>query len=119
MRINAFSRAKNDEARQLIKHILPTLHTLVVRNEQKKYETQLVLEGKDNLSLGNSVAIIDDIASSGKSLVNMINIVEESGFTVIWVGCLIDQSEGARQALETKGHILRSFYTIKEIRDGA
>ena len=116
VRLEGLARARTDEAMEIVNFMYPTLHSLIARDAPKEHGMELALEGGANLSPGDPVAIIDDVASSGKSLIDAVNVVKEAGFAVVWVGCLVDRLEGAREALEAVGYSLRPLFTIDEIR---
>jgi orotate phosphoribosyltransferase len=74
------------------------LPALIVRKEPKKHGTQLYIEGFEGAP-GSRVVIIDDVCTTGGSSIKAIRRVEETGYTVVAVICLLDREQGALQKL--------------------
>jgi orotate phosphoribosyltransferase len=64
---------------------------------------------------GKSVAIIDDVATSGKSLLRSAKVVEDHKGKVVVVSCLVDREEGARQLLKGAGYIFDPIFSVQSI----
>jgi orotate phosphoribosyltransferase len=87
--------------------------TFIVRKEQKKHGTQKLVEGP--LKKGMNVAIVDDVATSGDSLLSAIFAVEEFGCKVAAVLVVVDRMEGGNAALAEKGYKLESIFTRDDL----
>ena len=75
------------------------LPAFLIRKEPKQYGLQKQVEGCD-LKTGMSVAIVEDIVTTGKSVLNAISVVEGLGARVTQVVCLLDRDEGGHEALK-------------------
>src|SRR3989338_433335 len=75
-----------------------SLPVFLIRKEPKYYGLQRQVEGVD-LRQGMKVLIVEDVITTGKSVKNAIEIVEQAGAHVLQVVCLIDRNEGGREAL--------------------
>ena len=74
------------------------LKAFIVRKEEKKHGTQKRIEGPD-LMPGDRVVIVEDVVTSGKSVLDAIRAVEEAKARVVKVICLVDREEGAKETL--------------------
>lgn len=78
------------------------IDAFLVRNEPKGHGTKGWLEG--NIKEGIKVVIVEDVVTTGGSVLKAISKAEEAGLKVIKVIMLIDREEGGREAIETKGY---------------
>jgi len=74
------------------------LNTFIVRKAPKPYGKQQQIEGP-LLSKGARVVVIDDVATTGKSIIQSIEALRAVGVEVVKAVCIVDRNEGARQAL--------------------
>jgi len=74
------------------------LKAFIVRGDEKKYGTQKQIEGPA-LEKGDRVAIVEDVVTSGKSVLSAIQAVEKLDCRVVKVVCLVDREEGAGETL--------------------
>lgn len=89
------------------------LPTFIVRKEPKKHGKRKLIEGP--LKEGSKVAVVDDVVTTGASLLRAIKAVEEMGCQVVRAIALIDRQEGGREALAREGHELVSVFTAEEL----
>ncbi len=81
----------------------------LVRREPKKHGAQRHIEG--NLPEGARVAIVDDVITSGGSIMRAIGVVEAAGAQVGKVIVLVDRNEGGSEELRRKGYGFTSLFT--------
>lgn len=74
-----------------------------------------VLEGE--MRPGWRVVMIDDLATSGKTILSSAKAVEQEGGEVESAAVLIDRLEGARERLGKKGIVLHAFTDVLELAD--
>jgi len=91
----------------------PTLRGFLVRKEEKQHGTGKLIEG--NLRSGDKVAIVEDVATTGGSILKAIDAVEGAGAVVRKVLVIVDREEGARRTLEDRGYEFFSIFTIGEL----
>jgi len=84
-----------------------------VRKEAKEHGTNKMIEGY--LSPGARVMIIDDVATTGKSIVDAVEAIRSNGGVVEYALVLIDRLEGAKDALKARGVKLLSVTKMSEI----
>ena len=91
------------------------LNAFIVRKEPKGHGKKLWIEGNKNLNKGDSVAILEDVITTGGSILKAIKIVEEEGFKVEAVVVLVDREEGGRENIEKAGYKLISLFKKSEL----
>jgi orotate phosphoribosyltransferase len=72
-----------------------------VRKEAKKHGLQQWIEGPF-LEEGTPVAIVDDVLTSGGSLLTAIESARKTGAVVVGALVVIDRGEGGREAVEAE-----------------
>lgn len=73
-----------------------------VRKEPKQHGSQRLIEGV-RLASGMRVLLLDDVVTTGKSILQAVNAIEEMGVTVVLAISLLDRGNTAKQRLEQKG----------------
>lgn len=76
----------------------------IVRKESKKHGTEAYIEGQQNLPAGATVALVEDVVTTGGTLLKVIDRVEAQGYKVGLVVTIIDREEGGAEALAAKGN---------------
>lgn len=87
--------------------------TFIVRKAPKPYGKQQQVEGP-LLRAGSRVAVIDDVATSGKSLIQSIDVLKQMGLEVVKAVCIVDRREGAYEALAEKKCPLISIFNASD-----
>jgi len=103
---------------QVVETLLPSLPMLAVRLKPRDHGLKCVVEGLTNVQPDAVVALVDDVTSTGSSLLDAIRILQENGLRTAWVGCLVDREQGARERLADAGYELRPLFTAQEVLDG-
>jgi orotate phosphoribosyltransferase len=88
----------------------PLLYTRVARQAGER-----VVEG--GVRPDWNVVVLDDLATTGKTISSTARAVEQEGGEVKSAVVLIDRLEGAREALSKKGITLHSFTDTMELAD--
>ena len=89
------------------------LRGFLVRKEEKQHGTVKLIEG--NLRSGDKVAIVEDVATTGGSILKAIDAAKGAGAIVKKVLVIVDREEGARRTLEDMGYEFFSIFTIGEL----
>ena len=89
-----------------------SLGGFMVRKEPKGHGTNQYIEGP--VQPGDSVAIVEDVVTTGGSSLKAIERAEEFGLKVQGVLAIIDRLEGGREAFAQRGYPLQSLLTIRD-----
>ncbi len=89
------------------------LEGLLIRKEPKKYGTQKQIEG--NVKKGMSVVLVEDVVTTGGSVLKAAEILEKENLEIIKIFALIDREEGGRENIENKEYEFEAFFTFSEI----
>lgn len=82
----------------------------VIRKELKSHGTGKWIEGSGNLKPGARVAIMEDVITTGGSLLQAAEIAERNDLRVALVVALVDREEGGRETIESKGYKVISLF---------
>jgi len=74
------------------------LKGFLIRKTPKSHGRQQLIEGKE-LSKGERVVIVDDVATSGSSLITAIEILSKENIEIVKAVSVIDREEGAIENL--------------------
>ncbi len=85
------------------------------RKEAKSYGTKAEIEGE--YQAGETVVIIDDLATTGGSKFEAIEKLTGAGLVVKDVVVLIDRQSGAKESLAQAGFTLHAVLTITQLLD--
>lgn len=85
------------------------------RKEAKTYGTRAEIEGEYHP--GETVLVIDDLATTGGSKFEAIEKLTGAGLIVKDVVVLVDRQSGARESLEQAGYAMHSILTISQLLD--
>lgn len=89
------------------------LEAFVIRKEPKKHGQRRLIEG--NLPEGAKAVLVDDVITTGGSVVRAVRAVEEEGGKVLKVLCLVDRREGGAENLGALGISLEPVFRIDEV----
>ena len=89
------------------------INTFIIRKQPKAHGKQQQIEGP-LLKEGQSVVIIDDVATTGKAFVESIEVLQKMNIKIKKAICVIDRQEGASEALAKYNVPLKSIFTIAE-----
>jgi len=87
----------------------------IVRKEAKGHGTGNYIEGLKNMPEGGTVALLEDVVTTGGTLLKVIDRVEAAGFKVGIIATVVERQEGGVEALAEKGYKLESIFTREEL----
>ena len=85
------------------------------RKEVKTYGTKAEIEGE--YRAGETVVVIDDLATTGGSKFEAIEKLTGAGLVVKDVVVLVDRQSGAKESLAQAGYAMHAVLTINEMLD--
>ena len=81
------------------------------RKDSKEHGTGASAEGQFP-PVGAPVAIVEDVVTTGGSLLQSIGHAEANGYNVTHAMTLIDRDEGGREAIEAAGYEFWSLFRV-------
>jgi orotate phosphoribosyltransferase len=90
------------------------INTFLIRKNPKPHGKMKQIEGP-TFKEGSQVVVIDDVATTGKSLVESVRILRGQGAEVKKAIVLIDRQEGAGESLEKENCQLISIFNSTEL----
>lgn len=87
----------------------------IVRKQAKGHGTNAYLEGMRNFSPGQRVALLEDVVTTGGSVLKACQRVEEAGLTVDIILTVLDREQGGRENLKKAGYELEAIFTRYEL----
>ena len=83
------------------------------RKKMKAYGMGKQIEGQ--WQVGQTAVVVDDLITSGDSLLKGITFLKAAGVRVIEAVVLVDREQGGRAALQEQGYHLHSVLTISQL----
>ncbi|WP_232550100.1 orotate phosphoribosyltransferase [Propioniciclava soli] len=77
------------------------LDAFVVRKESKAHGLQRRIEGTE--VAGRPVLVVEDTSTTGGSVMQAVEAVQEAGGTVVGVATIVDRNTGVRELIEAAG----------------
>jgi orotate phosphoribosyltransferase len=91
----------------------PPLNAFIVRKEPKDHGTKRFIEGFDGAP-GTRVIVVDDVCTTGDSILKAAQRAEEAGYVVAATFCVVDREEGGSDSIRKK-YPLYSLFTAKDL----
>lgn len=95
-----------------LKHSKPMV---MARKEAKNYGTKKLVEG--HFQTGQNCLIIEDIVTTGASIIETIEKLKDVGLKTPYVGALVNREQGGPENLAKHHCQLFSVFTLKELLD--
>lgn len=86
---------------------------ILKRKEAKAYGTKKLIEGI--FEKGQNCLLVEDVITSGKSLIETISEVENEGLNVSDIVVVLDRQQGGKELLENKGYRVHTLFSISEV----
>lgn len=88
-----------------------------VRKAAKGHGTGRVIEGA--LKPGTRAVLVEDVITTGESLLRAMEAVRDAGATVVGAFALVDREAGGRAKIEAEGCPVLTVFTASELLDAA
>lgn len=92
------------------------LNAFLIRKTPKAHGRQQLIEGKE-LKAGDRVVIVDDVATSGSSLIKSIEVLAKEKIQIVKALTVIDREEGAEENLTKLNCPLVSLFKKSDFFD--
>lgn len=89
------------------------LGLFIVRKDQKQHGKRLRIEGR-KIVPGERVAVIDDVLTTGGSVLTAVEAVREAGAKAVLAVVLVDRLEGGTETLAARGIPVDSVFTVRD-----
>lgn len=89
------------------------LRAFIVRKEAKDHGTGALIEGPE-LYRGQRVLVVDDVITTGGSLLKAVDALAGSGVEIVEALAVVDREEGGREAIEARGIGVHALFTRSE-----
>ncbi|MGW8195697.1 MAG: orotate phosphoribosyltransferase [Desulforhopalus sp.] len=87
----------------------------IVRKEAKGHGTGNYIEGLKNMPQGCTVALLEDVVTTGGTLLKVIERVEAAGFKIGLIATLVERQEGGTESLAAAGYRLEALFTRQQL----
>lgn len=82
---------------------------MLIRNEKKEYGMQQQIEGEFT-----SIILIEDVITTGSSVLNIIDILNQHNIHVVQIVCLLDRQAGGVDKLKQLGYQVDCLYQLDD-----
>lgn len=86
---------------------------IIKRKEAKQHGTKKMIEGI--FTKGQNCLLVEDVITSGKSLLETIPEIENEGINVSDIVVVLDRQQGGKELLEKQGYKVHTLFTISEV----
>ena len=93
------------------------LRAFIVRKEAKAHGMQRFIEGWDGLP-GSKVVVVDDVCTTGDSILRACDKAEEAGYSVAATFCVVDREEGGTETIARR-YPFYPLFTASELLNTA
>lgn len=83
------------------------------RKEAKNYGTKKIIEGA--FEPGQKCLVIEDLITSGTSIFETLEPLEEEGLKITDILVLLDRQQGGRRRVEESGYRLHALFTMEDL----
>lgn len=91
------------------------LKSVVIRKEKKGYGKENLIEPTGFLSKGSNILIIEDVVTTGGSILKAVKSARDEGYKVTDAVCIVDRNEGGKENLCENGLTLHSIFSRSDI----
>lgn len=89
------------------------LKGFIIRKTPKKHGRQNLIEGRE-LSSSDKVVIVDDVATSGSSLIYAADVLKKENVSIVRAVSVIDRQEGAAENLAASNIAFNSLFARRD-----
>jgi len=87
----------------------------IIRKKSKGHGTDQYLEGLANFTEGDKVVLLEDVCTTGGTLITAAERVRDAGLEIVGVLAVLDREEGGREKLKEAGLELNAIFTRQEL----
>ena len=90
-----------------------SINGFIVRKEPKGHGTGNKIEGP--LEKGSRVVVVDDVVTTGNSIIKAIEAVKDLGCSVVRIVSIVDRGQGASEKFEGMGLLYTPLFTPTDL----
>lgn len=87
----------------------------IIRKQPKGHGTNQYLEGLNNFTPGQHVCLLEDVITTGGTLIQAIERVQAQKLNIVAIMGVLDREQGGRENLAQAGFTLQSIFTRQEL----
>lgn len=91
----------------------------IIRKQPKGHGTNQYLEGLKNFSPGMNVCLLEDVITTGGTLLKAVDRVREQGLNIVAIMGVLDREQGGRENIEKAGFQLQTIFTRRDLVETA
>lgn len=91
----------------------------IIRKQPKGHGTNQYLEGLNNFEPGMNVCLLEDVITTGGTLLKAVDRVREQGLNIVAIMGVLDREQGGRENIAAAGFELQTIFTRKELVETA
>jgi orotate phosphoribosyltransferase len=88
---------------------------LIIRKEAKGHGTQVYIEGPLP-PVGSTIAVIEDVVTTGQSALQAVTRLQEAGYSVTQVLALVDREQGGAALYQSVGLDFKALFAIPDLQ---
>lgn len=89
------------------------IRAFIVRKEAKEHGTGRLIEGPP-LRPGDRVMVVDDVITTGGSLLQAVDALQDQPVQIVEALAIVDREEGGRQNIEARGLRVHALFSRSE-----
>lgn len=90
------------------------LPCVIVRKEAKDHGTSVLIEGTKAVVKNSRVLLLEDVITTGGSVIKAVHALRNQGYVVDTVFALIDRDAGGKENLQKEGLTLHALFHISD-----
>lgn len=87
------------------------LPSIMIRDQRKAYGMKEIIEGNYN---GNPVVIVEDVITSGGSVLQVIDLLEKENIKIQEVIAVLDREQGGVKNIEERGYKISTLFKLSD-----
>jgi len=91
----------------------------IIRKQPKGHGTNQYLEGLKNFEPGMNVCLLEDVITTGGTLLQAVERVRDQGLNIVAIMGVLDREQGGRENIAKAGFELATIFTRKELVETA
>jgi len=91
----------------------------IIRKQPKGHGTNQYLEGLNNFEPGMNVCLLEDVITTGGTLLKAVDRVREQSLNIVAIMGVLDREQGGRENIAKAGFELETIFTRKELVETA